>query len=73
MKLPTPKFELESTVYPRLCPEADTAGIVTGYIIRPGGHIAYLVTPADGDEKERLACELTEELAYTTASGGAND
>ena len=64
--MPKPHFELGSTVYPKLDPCSDQGLVVTGHLYRPGGLLVYLVTNAEGDEKERYEFELTEELTYST-------
>lgn len=66
MKLPTPQYEIGSFVYPRLDPCTDQGGVITGYVIRPGGNLIYLVTNAEGDEKERFPEELTNEVTFST-------
>lgn len=65
-----PAFEIGSTVYPKLDPCTDQAGIVTGHLYRPGGLIIYLVTNAEGEEKERFEIELTDEVTYSTGGEG---
>jgi hypothetical protein len=67
-RLPNPKFDFGTTVYPVLCPSKENAGMVTGYILRPGGHILYLVSDESGTESEREAIELTDEVDYTASS-----
>lgn len=66
----SPKYALGSTVYLVVCSSA--AGIVTGYQIRPGNVLQYLVsfgTDEGPSEQVCLACELTDERAYSTPGG----
>ena len=72
-RLPTPKFDFGATVYPVLCPSKENAGMITGFLIRPNGHILYLVSDESGTESEREAIELTEELDYTASSEKGGD
>lgn len=65
MKLPIPLFDLGSVVFAKINPEQK--GLVTGYLVRPGNTIIYLVTwSEDMDEKECWPCELTEEKEFGT-------
>jgi hypothetical protein len=65
VKLPTPEYELCSIVYFKVNPEMK--GMVTGYTIRPGGVLLYLVTGGEEmEEKECWGCELTEEKGFDT-------
>lgn len=64
MRLPPPAYALGSFVYARTNPEM--AGMVTGYVIRPGDTIIYLVTWAEEqEERECWAIELTNEKGFT--------
>ncbi len=66
----TPKFPLASTVYLVSCPAA--TGIVTGYQLRPGNVLQYLVsfgTEEGPNEQVCLACELTDERTFATNPG----
>lgn len=65
MKLPSPQFDLGSIVFSKINP--DLKGMVTGYLVRPGSTLIYLVTwSEDLDEKECWATELTEEKEFGT-------
>lgn len=64
MKWPPVKFELDTVVYPKLSPERENGRIVTGYLVRGRAPVVYLVSDADGEEKERLESELTDEVNY---------
>ncbi len=66
----TPKFALGSTVYLVAC--ESTIGIVTGYTVRPGNVLSYLVsfgTPEGPNEELCLQCELTSERTFSPNSG----
>lgn len=65
MKLPVPRFEIGSLVYARSSPEM--AGMITGYVIRPGNVLLYLVTWAEEqEERECWEIELTSEKGYSS-------
>lgn len=65
-----PRFALTSKVYPVLDPVPESAMLVTGHLYRPGNHLLYLCAGSDGEEKQRLECELTDEVTYGAGSGG---
>lgn len=59
----SPRFLIAQTVYLKVSPE--NAGMVTGFQIRPGNVLLYLVTFGD-EEGERLCydIELTTEKSF---------
>lgn len=61
--LPLPKFPIETPVYLKVDTEGG-AGTVTGLLIRPHG-LVYMVTWADGEERQHYEFELTQEKSYT--------
>lgn len=64
MKL-TPVFTLGTIVYLRV--NSERKGMVTGYLVRPGGYLLYLVSWDDPvDEKEHNACELSDTKSFDT-------
>lgn len=63
MKMPTPQFDLSSAVYSKINP--DFKGMVTGYLVRPGPTLIYLVTwSEDLEERESWGTELTDEKDF---------
>jgi hypothetical protein len=70
MRMPTAKFELGTTVFLRVAPE--DAGMVTGYTIRFGPTLTYLITWGDGEERTHWEMELTSERDYTVTGGGGD-
>ncbi len=69
MKLPTPRWDIGTVLYLRVA--AEEGGMLTGYVIRPGGVMSYLITWGDGDEKTHWEVELTSEKVY--AGGGETE
>lgn len=57
MKL-TPTFSIGETVWHRC--DTECPGIVTGYLVRSGGHLLYLVCWG-GEETSHYEFELTDE------------
>lgn len=62
-KIPVPKFEIGSTVYHLTNP--DEKGMVTGYSVRHFGISHYYVVWSDGDEKDHMEIELSEEKRFS--------
>lgn len=60
-------------VYPKVAAEAENAGMVTGYTVRPGGQLVYLLSGADGEERSAYEFELTDEVDYRAAGNGRGD
>lgn len=71
---PIPTFPIGSVVYLRVAPE-EFRGMVTGYMVRPGGMLIYCITwGEDATEKWHWAMELTEDASYKPCTvGGAED
>lgn len=67
------RFPLESIVYLKINPTAESQAIVTGIVERPGGHVVYLVSGAGDDERQRYECELTDEVTFGVPGSGDND
>ena len=65
MRLPTPAYPYGATVYLKI--NTELAGMITGYIFRPGNIIWYLVKWSDGTESDCLDMELTDVREYKTA------
>lgn len=67
MKMPSPTYTIGSTVYLRV--NHEQKGMVTGYTVRGGGIILYLVTWGDPiTELEHWSCELSDDPVFK-ASG----
>ncbi len=59
IKMPQPRWELTTTLYRKT--NGEVAGILVGYVVRPGNAVTYLVAWAEDGESEHWECELTEE------------
>lgn len=60
----TPVFHLEQKVYAKI---ADRVGIVTGYLVRPGGRLIYCISWGGdqfGTDSNHFECELSDEKVY---------
>ncbi len=67
MKTDFVKFSLGQVVYLKLKPE--NAGLVTGILFRPSGHLYYVTWSSDCGEKSHFELELTEEKNYALSNG----
>lgn len=56
------EHQIGDIVYLRIVQER-SPGIVTGYLIRPGGHVIYYVSWDDGCERMHFALELCKEYS----------
>ena len=59
MKTPIFRWDLGTILYLKVSPEE--GGMLTGYVIRPGGIVGYLITWSDKEEQTHWEIELTEE------------
>ncbi len=64
MKMPTPRWEFGTILYQRV--DTENGGIVTGYNVRPGGGLTYLLTWGTAEESAHYEFELTDERVYST-------
>lgn len=62
-KLPTPRWPFGTVVYLKV--SSESVGMVTGYIVRPGNVLVYLVSWHD-KEDDRWEEELTDERTFTS-------
>ncbi len=63
MKMPVAKWEIGQLVY--LKANTDWSGYVTGFVVRAGSTLQYLVSyPGDGGEQSHFEFELSEDKPY---------
>jgi hypothetical protein len=68
VKFPVPLFPLGSIVYLRV--NAERRGMVTGYMVRPGGLLLYLVSWDEPiSEAEHWGCELSDTKTFGDGEG----
>lgn len=66
-KLPIPTYSIGSIVYLRA--NHEQKGMITGYVVRGGGVILYLVTWGDPiTETEHWSCELSDDPVFKASS-----
>lgn len=59
--MPTPRWELGTILYRKA--DATIAGMLTGYVVRFGGAVTYIVAWVEDGEDTHWEIELTDEKA----------
>lgn len=58
-KMPTPRWDLGTVLYRKVNTEA--GGMLTGYVVRAGSAITYLIAWVEDGELEHFDFELSED------------